>query len=86
MKPAFDMMAGWSARNGRSVIVNEFGVLSYHAPRQARLNWLAAVRWQAEQRCIGWTHWDFQDGFGLIDPGTGMPDPGVMDALAPLSR
>lgn len=83
MKPAFDMMAEWSARHGRPVIVNEFGVLSYHAPRQSRLDWLGAVRRQAEARCIGWTHWDFQDGFGLIDAASGMPDEGVMDALAP---
>jgi endoglucanase len=83
MKPAFDMMAAWSARHGRPVIVNEFGVLSYHAPRRSRLDWLAAVRSQAEARCIGWTHWDFQDGFGLIDPATGMPDAGVMEALVP---
>lgn len=81
MAPAFDMMAAWSAAHSRPVIVNEFGVLSYHAPRRSRLDWLAAVRRQAEGRCIGWTHWDFQDGFGLIDPATGMPDPGVMDAL-----
>jgi endoglucanase len=86
MTPAFEMMADWSATHAQPVIVNEFGVLSYHAPRQVRLNWLAAVRRQAEQFCIGWTHWDFQDGFGLIDPETGMPDPGVMDALVPQTK
>ena len=86
MAPAFEMMADWSARHAQPVIVNEFGVLSYHAPRQSRLDWLAAVRRQAEARCIGWTHWDFQDGFGLIDPETGMPDPGVMDALVPQAK
>jgi len=83
MTAAFDMMAGWSARHSAPVIVNEFGVLSYHAPRQSRLDWLAAVRSQAETRCIGWTHWDFQDGFGLIDPKTGMPDPDILEALVP---
>jgi len=83
MTAAFDMMSGWSARRSRPVIVNEFGVLSYHAPRQSRLDWLAAVRADAEERCIGWTHWDFQDGFGLIDPATGMPDVGIMRALTP---
>ncbi len=86
VQPAFDMMASWSADHGRPVIVNEFGVLSYHSPRQSRLDWLAAVRGAAEARCIGWTHWDFQDGFGLIDPKTGMPDAGVMDALVPQAR
>ena len=86
MAPAFEMMADWSARHAQPVIVNEFGVLSYHAPRQSRLDWLVAVRRQAEARCIGWTHWDFQDGFGLIDPETGMPDAGVMDALVPQAK
>lgn len=86
MTPAFDMMADWSVRYSQPVIVNEFGVLSYHAPRQSRLDWLAAVRRQAEERCIGWTHWDFQDGFGLMDPETGMPDPGVMQSLVPQAK
>jgi len=86
MTTAFDMMSGWSERHSRPVLVNEFGVLSYHAPRQSRLDWLAAVRADAEERCIGWTHWDFQDGFGLIDPATGMPDPGILDALVPKAR
>jgi endoglucanase len=86
MTPAFETMADWSASHQQPVIINEFGVLSYHAPRQSRLNWLAAVRRQAEERCIGWTHWDFQDGFGLIDPETGMPDPGIMKALVPQAK
>lgn len=83
---AFDMMAAWSARHGRPVIVNEFGVLNHVAPRESRLAWLRMVRAAAEARCIGWTHWDFQDGFGLMDPASGMPDPGIMDALAPRDR
>ncbi len=80
---AFDTMHGWSVKFDRPVIVNEFGVLSDVAPHQSRLNWLAAVSRQAEEHCIGWTHWDFQDGFGLIDPETGMPDAGIMQALVP---
>ena len=64
MKPAFDMMRDWSVRYSRPVIVNEFGVLSHFAPRQSRLDWLAAVRRQAEERCIGWTHWDSRTGSG----------------------
>ena len=83
MAAAFDTMRDWSVAHERPVIVNEFGVLSHVAPRGARLDWLAAVRRQAERRCIGWTHWDFQDGFGLIDPETGMPDAGIMQALTP---
>ncbi|MEX0957344.1 MAG: cellulase family glycosylhydrolase [Rhizobiaceae bacterium] len=80
---AFGMMAAWRERYDRPVIVNEFGVLRFVAPRASRLEWLAAVGRQARAHCIGWTHWDFQDGFGLIDPETGMPDPGVIGALLP---
>ena len=78
---AFGMMAAWSERHGRPVIVNEFGALTFVAPRASRLRWLAAVSRQADAHCIGWTHWDFQDGFGLMDPDTGMPDKRVVDAL-----
>ena len=83
---AFGVMADWSQRTGQPVIVNEFGTLSFVAPRESRLAWLAAVGRQAEAHCIGWTHWDFQDGFGLMDPETGLPDQGVVDALAPAER
>ena len=80
------MMSAWSAKHSVPVIVNEFGVLSHVAPRQSRLTWLAAVRRHAEERCLGWTHWDFQDGFGLIDPATGMPDEGIIRALVPAAE
>ena len=80
---AFDVMQRWSDQNDRPVVVNEFGVLAHVAPRRSRLDWLATVRGQAESRCIGWVHWDFQDGFGLIDPATGRPDAGVIEALIP---
>ena len=79
---AFDVMAGWAAKYQRPVIINEFGVLSYNAPRDARLRWLGAVNRLATERCLGWAHWDFKDGFGLVDPATGLPDRDVMRALA----
>ncbi|MBO6900251.1 MAG: cellulase family glycosylhydrolase [Rhizobiaceae bacterium] len=80
---AFSVMADWRQRTGQPVVVNEFGTLSFVAPRHSRLAWLAAVSRQAAAACIGWTHWDFQDGFGLMDPETGLPDPGVVEALVP---
>lgn len=83
---AFASLADWRQRTGQPVVVNEFGTLSFVAPRQSRLAWLASVGRQAEAACIGWTHWDFQDGFGLMDPETGLPDPGVIEALAPAKR
>lgn len=80
---AFSVMRDWSNRHKRPVIINEFGVLNFVAPRASRLRWLQAVNRQAASRCLGWTHWDFQDGFGLIDPATKLPDPEIMRALSP---
>ncbi|WP_336487914.1 glycoside hydrolase family 5 protein [Methylobacterium nigriterrae] len=59
-------VAAWSARNDRAVIVNEFGVLSFRAAPEARAAWVAAVRGSAERHCLGWTHWEYADGFGFI--------------------
>ena len=81
IEPAFGIMHAWSDRHDAPVIVNEFGVLDFTVERAARLDWLSAVTATAEALCIGWTHWDYQDGFGLIDPDTRMPDRGILDAL-----
>lgn len=78
---AFDVMQAWSRKYDRPVIINEFGVLSFVAPRPSRLLWLRTVNQLAGQRCLGWAHWDFKDGFGLIDPHTGLPDADIMRAL-----
>lgn len=78
---AFDAMAAWSKQHEAPVIVNEFGVYAGAAPRAARLAWLSTVAAAAADRCIGWTHWDFEDGFGLADKTTGRLDAGVLDAL-----
>ena len=56
--------AGWAARHGRPVILNEFGVLAWKAAPADRARWIAAVRRAAEVHCIGWAHWDYADGFG----------------------
>lgn len=80
--PAFDMMHDWSQRHDRPVIVNEFGVLKWAADPASRLRWLATVRQAAEARCIGWTHWDLQDGFGLLGPDLA-PDREALQALLP---
>jgi endoglucanase len=81
LREAFDIMAGWAKTHSRPVIVNEFGVLDFVVDRQSRLNWLSTVNRLARQRCLGWTHWDFQQGFGLIDRKTRLPDAGIMRAL-----
>lgn len=77
----FARVGHWAKQNGVSVIINEFGVLNFAVDRHDRLSWLRAVRKGAEEACLGWAHWDFSDGFAMVDPATTIPDPDVMDAL-----
>lgn len=79
----FARAEAWSLRAKAPVIVNEFGVLSWHAPPGDRARWLGAVRRSAEAHCIGWTHWDYADGFGFMrrKGGRETPDPAILDAL-----
>ena len=75
-KPALQ----WQRRTRRPVIVNEFGVLKHHAPRASRIAWIASVARFAEANCWGWTHWEFAQGFGLLNDRQ-MLDDGVVRAL-----
>lgn len=80
---ALGLAADWSRRHGRPVIVNEFGVLRHRAAAQDRCAWLRAVRMAAEANGLGWTHWDYADGFGLAtrtESGE-VPDPATIEAL-----
>lgn len=57
----------WQAEHRRPLIINEFGVLTHHAPPASRMRWLRAVVEFAEAHCLGWTHWEFAQGFGLLN-------------------
>ena len=74
-------VGAWAERHGVAVIVNEFGVLTFDVDPWARTDWLRAVRQGAEYHCLGWTHWDFSQGFAMVDPKTSLPDLFVLDAL-----
>ena len=71
----------WQRQFSRPLIVNEFGVLKGGAPEPSRLRWLRSVVNFAERHCWGWTHWEYAQGFGLLDAKTGKPDADVMRAL-----
>ncbi len=75
--------AGWAARHGRPVILNEFGVLAWKAAPADRARWIAAVRRAAEAHCIGWAHWDYADGFGFVHrvAEREIPDEAIVQAL-----
>jgi endoglucanase len=78
----FAALADWSRRNDAPVILNEFGVLRFKAPRAARLDWLKAVRESAQANGFGWAHWEYNQGFGLLDEA-GRPDRPLIETLLP---
>jgi endoglucanase len=80
---AIAQAADWATRHRRPVIINEFGVLGWKAAPLDRARWLRAVRTAAEHHCIGWTHWDYADGFGFVRrvDGREIPDEAIVDAL-----
>jgi endoglucanase len=71
----------WQEKFSRPLIVNEFGVLKGGAPEESRTRWLRSVADFADRHCWGWTHWEYAQGFGLLDAKTGKPDRHVMRAL-----
>ena len=71
----------WQKTFARPLIVNEFGVLKGGAPEASRVRWLRSVVRFAEAHCWGWTHWEYGQGFGLLNQKTGKPDARVMRAL-----
>ena len=71
----------WRAKHRRPLIINEFGVLTHHAPAGSRTRWLRAVVSFAEANCIGWTHWEFAQGFGLLTKDQKLDDAAVRALL-----
>jgi endoglucanase len=73
----------WASRHGKAVVLNEFGVLGWKAPAQDRARWIRVVRSAAESHCIGWTHWEYADGFGFVRRSEAgeRPDHAILDAL-----
>ena len=75
--------ASWAERHRRPVVINEFGVLGWKADPSDRARWLRAVRSAAERHCIGWTHWDYANGFGFVRriADREIPDEAIVRAL-----
>jgi endoglucanase len=79
---AFEPLATWSRTHSAPVVLNEFGVLRFKARPADRAAWIGAVRRQAEKHGFGWAHWEYSNGFGLLDED-GRPNPHIVDALLP---
>lgn len=85
IRQAMDAVGAWSKRHGVPVVIGEFGVLQDRAPPSDRIAWMAAVARAAEAACLGWTHWELDQGFGILDR-SGRLDPAAVDALFPSSE
>lgn len=79
-------LGAWSRMHGRAVVLGEFGVYRARVASTHRTAWLAAVTTAANENCLGWTHWDYRDGFGLVDGATGKPDEATLAGLAGITR
>jgi len=71
----------WRAKYRRPLVINEFGVFKEHAPRPSRARWLGNVTSFAEANCIGWSHWEFAQGFGLLTDDQKLDEPMVRALL-----
>ena len=78
---AFQIAADWAEHHDVPLIVNEFGVLKFFAPKESRMHWIKAIINSSAINCIGWTHWDYADGFGFIDEETGLPEPDFLKLM-----
>lgn len=59
-------LALWARDNRVRVIVPEFGVLRKNIDPQSRYRWISDVRKALESLGLGWTYWDYTDGFGIM--------------------
>lgn len=63
--------ADWGAANGVYLTVNEFGVFTPNTPAVDRLSLIRDMRLSFDTFGIGWTMWDFDGGFDLVDGDDG---------------
>ncbi|HEX2620528.1 MAG TPA: cellulase family glycosylhydrolase, partial [Phototrophicaceae bacterium] len=77
--------ADWAEANGVYLTVNEFGAYKTYAPAESRITLLHDMRVSFEHFNIGWTMWDFNGGFDLVDEhrgsGTRSISPETAEAL-----
>ncbi len=71
----------WRAKYQRPMVINEFGVFKEYAPPPSRARWLGNVTSFAEANCIGWAHWEFAQGFGLLTNDQKLDEPIVRALL-----
>jgi aryl-phospho-beta-D-glucosidase BglC (GH1 family) len=76
-------IASWAKKHNVNVTCNEFGVYRRVASSVDRAAWIRDVRNALEKYGIGWTMWDYQGSFGVVNKenGRAVPDPETIAAL-----
>lgn len=84
----FSKMADWARRHKVPITCNEFGVYRKVATPADRIAWIRDVRTALEKYEIGWTMWDYQGGFSVVNKANGksVPDADTVAALGLKSR
>ncbi len=67
VRDTFNAVADWARRNGRPILLGEFGAYQ-KADMASRARWTAFVAREAEARSFAWAYWEFCAGFGVYDP------------------
>lgn len=76
-------VAAWARKHNVAVTCNEFGVYRKEALPANRAAWIHDVRSTLEKYGIGWTMWDYQGGFAVVNKvnGRAVPDAETIEAL-----
>ena len=78
-----DRAADWARQHRVFLWCSEFGVYKYQVAAEDRQRWLRDVRTLLEERKMGWSHWAYAGGFGMVSgkPGERETDAALLNAL-----
>lgn len=57
----------WAREHNVPIICNEFGTYLRYSKAEERIQWTHDIRVALEHNGIGWTMWDYQGGFAVVD-------------------
>lgn len=83
MEEEIEEVADWASKHGLFLCCNEFGVYNRYSPPEDRTQWHHDLRIALEKYNIGWTKWEYDRGFGLVqhEEGKTVVDKSVAKAL-----
>ncbi|SMO94711.1 cellulase family glycosylhydrolase [Gracilimonas mengyeensis] len=66
IREQMDIAIEFGNKRGVPLYVGELGVYMPNAQQESRVNWYREVTRYFDEHKIGWTSWDYRDGFGLF--------------------